>query len=140
MARKAKLIIEDHPKDYTGHPFITLIEYNGEKFLTIIDNYNKKTVSAYILDSCDIKKVSIVKLLDVVEKWFNDDEKQYPVSIEFARLGLLEEFGSVNQQFTTGYVTRVIGPFPQYDMGRPSKVKKRKKKELPDNIEYVSKF
>ena len=29
------LIVEEHPKDYTGYEFITLIKYNDQNYLTI---------------------------------------------------------------------------------------------------------
>ena len=76
------LIIEQHPDNYTGYPFITLIVYGESQLLTIIDNQDKHNIYAYVLDFCQIEHIDEQLILKIANNWNNN--KNYPISIEFA--------------------------------------------------------
>lgn len=134
--KKFPLIIEDHPKNYNGYEFITLIHYNDQKFLNIVDNVTKKHIVTYVLDLCAVNEVCEKQVIDVAYEWYVDPEKNYPISIEFSRLGLSHEMNSILKLFSIDYVTRVIGPLPKYNMTGPVKVRKRKRKPIPANMQF----
>ena len=95
MARKkikniCPLIIEEHPEDYDGYPFITLIQYtNDQEIITIVDNSNDKSISAFVIDLCAQEKVDEKILITIASEWYYSNAKnQYPLSIEFSRRNL----------------------------------------------------
>lgn len=133
------LIIEEHPNNYNGYEFITLVNYIDKRYLCIIDNVTKKHIVSYVLDSCAVNNVCEKEVIDIAYEWYTDESKNYPISIEFSRLGISEDMSSILRLFSIDYVTRVIGPLPKYDMTGPIKVRKRKRKPIPANMEYTVK-
>lgn len=133
MATKQKipLIIEKHPETYTGLPYITLIEYRKSLLLCVVDNTTDSHIHAYVLDLCGPENVSEIQLLEVVENWHQDKDKQYPVSIEFSRHGLTTAVTKVYKSLNIEFVSRVIGPAPEFDMAGSKRVVKRKRKPIP---------
>lgn len=132
MSKKYPLIVESYPSDYDGYEFITLISYNDQEYLTIIDNVTNKNIVAYVLDYCEQTKIDQNKLIDVVNQWFEFERQSYPVSVEFSRLGLSDITGKILRCFPIDYVTRVIGPLPEFDIQGAKKIKKRKKKDVDE--------
>ncbi len=134
------LITEPHPEGYTGYPFITLIRYNGDTVLTIIDNVSNKQIVGYVLDLCSPNNISEMAVVKVAYDWFYSERyRKHPLSIEFSRLGLAGVVAPIIRAYPTEYVTRVIGPLPTFKMGGVIKSKKKKRKPIPDNIEFVNK-
>lgn len=137
-SKKFPLIIEDHPNDYNGYPFITLIKYNDESFLTIVDNIYKKHISAYVLDLCAPQEVDELKIVNIANHWYSEHFNSYPISIEFSRRNMTEEVSKICRSYSIDYITRVIGPVRKFDMGNPSKIRKRKRK-FSKNMEIINK-
>lgn len=133
------LIAEAHPEDYHGYEFITLIRYNDENYLSIVDNVVNNQIVAYILDFCGPTSINEEHLIEVVDRWYQKSRSQYPVSIEFSRLGIVESLTPILRCLPIDYVSRVIGPLPEFNMGGPFKVKKRKKKSIPNGVEFIDK-
>ncbi len=136
---KYPLIVEDHPINYNGYEFITLIKYNDTDYLNIIDNVCNKQIITYVLDLCGPSNLDEEFIINIARKWYVENKQNYPISIEFSKLNLAEETSKILRYFSIDYVTRVIGPLPEYNMGGPFKVKKRKRKPIPKNIEYINK-
>lgn len=129
--------VEKHPSDYEGYDFITLIKYNDEVNLTIIDNVYKKHIDAYCLDLCSPTNVDERTIIKVANYWYNSNTTNYPISIEFSKRGLSELSSKILKSYPIDYITRIIGPVvPQFYMGNPKKVRKRKRKP-PKNYEIV---
>lgn len=139
MNKKFPLVVEDHPDDYDGPEFITLIRYNDESYLNIIDNVSKKYIHCYVIDLCGPEHFSEERLIRVAYDWYEHNGDRYPISVEFSKRNLVEETSVIFRSFPIDYVTRVIGPLPNFNMGGPQKVRKRKRKEVPDGIEIVYK-
>ena len=70
----APLVIEEHPSDYEGYPFITLVQYRDEHILTIINNSDDKTVQAYVLDLCGPESVKEELVIAVALQWLEESE------------------------------------------------------------------
>lgn len=134
------LITEPHPDGYTGYPFITLIRYNDENHLNIIDNVVNKQIVGYNLDSCAASNINELFVVEIAEEWFySERHKKIPLSVEFSRLGYAGYMSSIIRCYPTEFVTRVIGPLPEYKMGGVFKSKKKKKKSIPPELEFNDK-
>lgn len=137
-----KLIPEAHPATFQGYEFLTLVRFNDEDYITIIDNVVKGEIVAYVMDFCrkefdarpEETEEAIVK---VAIDWYENNRTNYPISVEFARQGLSSISSRIVRKFPVDFVTRVIGPLPEFNMGAPHKVKKRKKKAIPKNVEVI---
>ena len=137
----SKLIREDHPSDYTGYKFITLIQFNDEKFLTIVDRVTDKTISAYILDLCGPQNIDEESILNIAYEWSLSPRKNFPISFEFTRLGIINEVSSIQRSFNKDFIERVIGPLPAVEVVKATvKRKKRKKINLPIDTIITEKF
>lgn len=132
------LIVEDHPADYNGYPFITLILYRDEHFLTIIDNADDKHVKAFVLDLCGPEHIREDVVVDIAAEWWKDRKDRFPISFEFSRLGLTDRLSAIYRTFNIEYIKRVIGPLQKFEMSEVTSVKRRKRKALSKGIEIHS--
>lgn len=128
------LIIEEHPDDYDGYPFITLIQYRDEHYLTIVDNADKKSIHAYVLDLCGPESVDENIIVSIVVDWWENRRDRFPVSFEFSRLGITSEVSKIHKSFNKEYVKRIIGPLSTFEMEKTSSVKRRKRKPIPPGM------
>jgi hypothetical protein len=127
------MIIESHPDTYNGYPFITLVQFNERHLLTIIDNYDKKTIKAYVLDFCEVVQIDELSLIEVANNWFGEGHPTYPISIEFSKLGLTAEVSKIYRSYAIDSVSRIIGPMSSFDMDHIHKVK-RKRRVIPSDV------
>lgn len=137
--KSVPLIVEDHPDNYNGYPFITLIQYRQQHFLTIVDNSSKKSINVFVLDYCAPEKIDEEFLITVAAHWYQHSSDKYPLSIEFSKRGLVSETSKLLRTFNIDFVSRVIGPLPSFPMGETTTVRRRKRKVLPKNIHVKKK-
>ena len=133
------LIVENHPVDYDGYPFITLIQYRDQQLLAIIDNANDKQIKSFVLDLCEPAHVDEESIIKIAMNWFNNRSDQYPISIEFSKLGITNEVSKILRTFNIEFVTRVIGPLPKFEMNNVQSIKRRRKKLVPEGMQVVHK-
>lgn len=138
------LISEPHPVTYLGPPFLTLIRFNEKDYINIVDNVINSEIVTYVLDLCPKEfdyhsEMREQALIEIAYEWYENSKASYPISIEFSRRGVSIETSKILRRFPVDYVTRVIGPLPQFEMGGPFKVKKRKRKPVPNNVEFINK-
>lgn len=131
--RQVPLIVEQHPDDYTGLPFITLIQYNKQSHLTIIDNAVEKTINAFVLDLCGPEDIDQQALFEVVTEWYENNRDNHPLSIAFSMLGLTGTVSGIYKTFNIDFVSRVIGPMPKFNMQPQKSIRRRKRKDIPKN-------
>lgn len=124
-----QLVIEPHPVEYTGFPFITLIQYNKQQLLTIIDNADETCIKAYVLDLCGPELVKEELILETANEWFINNRSKYPLSIEFSKNNVSEISSKIYRTFNIDFVTRVIGPITKFNMKATKSIKRRKRKE-----------
>lgn len=136
--KQIPLIVEPYPEDYTGYKFITLIRYNDINYLNIVDNVINNTINSYVLDLCSPNNIKEEYIIDIAHDWFSNNYSKYPISLEFSKRGLGDEFGKIFRSFPLDYVTRVIGILPEFKM-TSYKIRKRKKKNIPNGIEFIDK-
>ncbi len=128
------LIVEKHPTDYTGYPFITLIKFRQDHILTIIDNSDDKSIISYVLDDCGPAKVSEELLITIASDWYAGGCK-YPLSIEFSKRGVNDHFSPILRTFSLEFVSRVIGPVPSYKMDQAITIKRKRRKPISAAVE-----
>ena len=128
------LIVEDHPSNYNGYPFITLLQYKDSDQLVIVDNVDDKNIDAYVLDLCGPENVNEEKMIEVVSEWWNKHRKDYPISFEFSKLNMAREVSRIYRSFHIEYVTRVIGPLSNFGSKEPPKVRRRRRKPIPPGV------
>lgn len=124
------LIIESHPVDYNGYPFVTLIQYHKKTMLTIVNNIDESSVEAFVLDLCGPQHVNEEAIIAVAAQWYENGQNK-PLSFEFSKLDVLESAQRIFRTFNIDYVTRIIGPIHKFDLNPTSNVKRRKRKNLP---------
>lgn len=128
-------LIEPHPKNYKGYPFITVVQYNKEHFLTIIDNVNDKSIIGYVLDKCGPEGLSESLIIEVSERWYRNSKDLHPLSIEFSKLSMANTTSKILKSFNIEFVTRIIGPLFYFPMDGHTKIKRRKRRPLPPSIQ-----
>lgn len=131
------LIVEPHPDNYNGYPFITLIQYYQEHILCIVDNVSDKMIKAFVLDHCSNVGIDEEHVIAIASEWFNKNKDKHPLSIEFSIRGI--SLSPIYRSFNIEYVTRVIGPMSQYDMGDNVKIRRRRKKTTTKTTELHKK-
>lgn len=139
MTKDFPLIVENYPENYDGYEFITLIRYNDENLLNIVDNVVNNNIITYVLDMCAPNNINEEAIIDIAYNWFYNHKNDYPISIEFSKKGLAYETSKILRCFPIDYVARVIGPLPNYKMTGVYKIRKRKKKSIPEGMEVIEK-
>lgn len=134
-ANAVPLIIENHPDNYNGYPFITLIQYRNQHVLTVVDNMTAKKVKAYVLDLCGPVQVDEEEIINVAAEWYEFDYERHPISIEFSKRGLSSHVSKIYREFNVDFVTRIIGPVPRFDMSTIHSIKRRRRKIVPPGLE-----
>lgn len=125
------MIVEKHPDDYNGLQFLTLIQYAKKPVLGIVDNLDSSTLRAYILDFCVPENVDEETILLVAHEWFETNQNNYPISIEFSRRGMTQMTEPFYKIFPINQVQRIIGPIFEFPMNNVIKTKKRRIVPVP---------
>lgn len=132
------LIIETHPHDYTGFPFITLIQYRKQPMLAIIDNADDEVIRAFVLDLCGPEHVDEEMLIHAAAEWYATNRNNFPISIEFSRRGLTPLTSKIYRALNIEFVSRVIGPVPKFPFSTVKSIKRRRRKAIPSGVEIHS--
>lgn len=124
------LSVENHPEDYNGYPFITLIRYDGENIFCIVDNANEKTINAFVLDLCKPEKIEEDELISIAFEWYTTSRRSYPLSIEFAKRNCAFAYNRIYRTYNIDFVARVVGPLPHYEMFEVASIRRKRKKSV----------
>lgn len=128
------LIVEPHPLDYTGFPFVTLIQYRKQPMLAIVDNVDDSVIRVFVLDLCGPENVSEEMVISTVADWYDTNKSSYPISIEFSKRGLTPITSKIYRALNIEYVSRIIGPVPKYPMSEIKSIKRRRRKPISHEI------
>lgn len=131
----APLLLEPHPRDYTGLPFLTLIQYRKHPVLTIVDNVDSQTLKVYVLDLCGPEGVDEETMVIAAADWYENNRFNYPISVEFSKRGMTADVSRVYKSFNVEFVSRVIGPVSKFPMVAIKSVKRRRRKTVPPGVE-----
>lgn len=136
MSKKnAPPLILEELQDKANHLYLTLIEYKKERYLTIIDNIRGSDISAYVLDYVDAEDIDMAWLLSVANIWYYKSSEKYPLSFEFAKLGVKDKVEPILRTFNIDYVSRMIGKIFVYDIDAKPKIKRKRVNIIPSTVE-----
>ena len=134
--KKIPPLIIEHFADTSNLCFISLIEYKRENYLGIIDNITDTELSAFILSHAKPEVIGVDDFIRFAIRWFYKSSGKYPLSFEFAKLGLSKKIQPLYKTFDLGYVSRVIGrPFIFDDLNTTTKIKRRRIVQVPEYVE-----
>lgn len=136
---EAPLIVEPHPADYVGFPFITLIQFRKHPMLAIIDNSTDVAIRAYVLDCCGSERVDEETIVRVAAEWYENGRHTHPLSVEFSRRGMTAVTSRIYRVLNLEFVARAIGPVPCYPMVTTKPIKRRRRKAIASTVEVGSK-
>lgn len=131
----APLIIEQHPKEYTGFPFITLIQYHKTPLLCVVDNADENVIRAFVLDMCGPAGINEEMVVMAAQEWYENHSTRYPISIFFSKQGLTKDTSKIYRTINVEFVSRAIGPVPKYPMTSTRSVRRRRRKPISPSIE-----
>lgn len=134
----APLIVESHPKDYIGFPFITLIQYRKQPMLAIVDNADDQVIRAFVLDLCGPEHVDEEMVIRTAAEWFENNKSNFPISIEFSRRGMTCVTSKIYRALNIEFISRVIGPIQKYPLSTVKSLKRRRRKPISANVEIHS--
>lgn len=124
------LIIEPHPQEYDGLPFVTLIQYSRDALLTIVDNIDGDVIRAFVLDLCGPESVDEEMIINVANEWYTTLHGTVPLSVEFSRRGLTHISSKIYRTLNIEYVSRIIGPVISYPTSEVKRVRRRRRRPL----------
>lgn len=130
----APLIVEDHPADYDGYPFITLIQQHTSHVLAIVDDVDDKRLRAFVLDLCGPSGVNEEQVIHVAAEWYDNSKDRYPLSIEFSKREMAEAMSPLLKSYNIDFITRVIGPMPRFTMHTNASIRRRRRKSVPEGV------
>ena len=133
--RSFPFIIQNHPAEYTGYPFLSVIQYKNNHIISIIDNVNKKTVKAFALDLCGPEGVSEELVINIASYWYEFERNRYPLSIEFSKRGLANITAKIMKTYSIDSISRIMGPLYIYPTDNVIKIKRRKRREIPTAVD-----
>lgn len=133
MAKAPPLIFEEIQNELNCI-FLTLIEYKKVKYLTVVENVVDDEIQAYVLDTLQAEGVDPNWFMSVAIKWFYSASDRYPLSFEFAKLGMGEVVKRSIRTFNINATSRVIGKLFIYNINAKPKVKRRKVQPIAEGI------
>lgn len=137
MKKFNKLVPENYPENYNGYRFISLIKYNEKSQITIVDNIISDNIHAFVLDECQALNLDENALISYAKEWFESDSDLIPFSVFLSKNKIEQDYYKTIKCFPVDFVSRVLGPLFHFNMGNPIKIKRKRKRDIPDNIEIV---
>jgi hypothetical protein len=131
---KAPPLVFEEVQDDMNSIFLTLIEYKRVKYLTVVENVVGDEIQAYVLDTLAAEGIDPSWFMSIAIKWFYAASERYPLSFEFAKLGMGEVVKRSIRTFNMNATSRVIGKLFTYNMTARPKIKRRKVQPLPENL------
>lgn len=136
MSKKnAPPLVLEEIQDRANHLYLTLIEYKKEKYLTIIDNISGSDISAFVLDVAAAEDVDLAWFLSIANIWYYKSSEKYPLSFEFAKLGVKNKITPILRTFNIDYVSRMIGKIFVYDIDSKPRIKRKRVNLIPSSVE-----
>lgn len=115
--------------------YLTMIEYKKERYLTIIDNIQGSDIKAFVLDHASAEGMDVQHILSIANLWYYRSSERYPLSFEFAKLGIKDQVAPILRTFNLDHVTRMIGKIFVYDIDAKPKVKRKRANQIPGSVE-----
>lgn len=124
------LVVETHPAQYKGFPFITYIQFHNSDVLAIIDNVHNKQLQCYVLDLCQPEAVDESDFIELVAGWYNLHSHRVPLSVYMNQMNVENGSSKIYRTYNIEYITRIVGPLFTYPIHEVI-VTRRKKRKSP---------
>lgn len=128
------LLVEDHPKLYSGFPFLTFIQFRTEHVLAVVDNVHDNQIQCYVLDYCGPEGIDEMKFMEVVDNWHKNERDLYPLSIALSRANLETHFNKIHRTYHLEFITRIVGPLYTFPIDEVKVTRRRRRKPIPASI------
>lgn len=133
------LVVENHPKQYKGFPFITYIQFHNSNVLAIIDNIHNKQLQCYVLDLCQPEEVDEVAFIEAATRWFESHSHRLPLSVFLNQLDLQDSTNKIYRTYNIEFITRIVGPLFTYPINEVVVTRRKKRKSpTPSKSKVVS--
>ncbi len=133
------LVVENHPKQYKGFPFITYIQFHNSDVLALIDNVHNKQIQCYVLDLCQPEEIDEAALIEVASRWYADHSHRVPLSVFMNQLGLDSSSNKIYRTYNIEFITRIVGPLFTYPINEVTVTRRKKRKSpVPNKSKVVS--
>lgn len=144
-ADQPELIIEEHPADYQGVPWITLVKYHDNKtHLVVVNCLAEEYLWAYALEAMSPPEQQVFHAI-CGEYWdallYNEPARiRVPMNQWLVERELSHLFGPKISGYYVDNISRIIGPV-RYSTPLPpkSRVKRRKRIDVPKELIKSSK-
>jgi len=129
---KVQPIVETHPSDYEGYPFMTLLQLKktNDGIIGVVDNWDNNSIKIYVLDLCELSELNEEHLLEAAYQWFTTS-LHIPFSIYLSQNDIHIIASKIYRVFPIDQIARVIGPCPKYDMATVGDIKRRRRRPIP---------
>lgn len=126
------LVSESHPVNYKGYPYLTAVHTKDGTSVVVIDNVVEKQMKMYVLDLANPNNLDLERILEVINHWYVNNSQNYPLSIEFSRLGMSGDTEKLLHTINTDAILRLVGPVFRFEIGKNSTnpIKRRKKQSV----------
>ena len=136
------LIIEEHPADYDGVPWATLIQYAGRSRLVVVNTLETDYLWAYGIENMNNRESDM--FYRVMEEYWISALYGEPLRrrispdqwISERRLGSI--FGRLISAYSVENISRIIGPV-RYPDPSPPKARVRRRKRIEINKDLIKK-
>ena len=132
--KKIPDLIFEELRDSSNLYYLSLIEYKRENYLSIIDNMTENEITAYVLDFAQQENMDIKQIFSISNQWFYSNSNRYPISFEFAKLGINKKLSPIYRKFDINYISRIIGHSFCYNT-ESTKVKRKRAIPINESIE-----
>lgn len=118
----------NHPLDYNGLPFLSIIHFNNNhnNQLVLVDNVIGGYVFCYNIGLLGQEGMKLEDLLPVIQEWYDRKKKTLPVCIEFMKLGLTKYTGKVYKSYPVTSIEYIQGPANKFCLNKISHKRKRR--------------
>lgn len=124
------LVVENHPKQYKGFPFITYIQFHNSDVLAVVDNIHNKQLQCFVLDLCQPEEIDEASFIEIAARWYQDHSHRVPLSVYMNQLGLDNSTNKIYRTYNIEFITRIVGPLFTYPINEVV-VTRRKKRKSP---------
>lgn len=138
-----KLVIENHPVDYSGVPWATLILYVGKHHLVVVNTLEPDYMWGYSIEAMSVEECELFgQVMD--QYWaatLYDDPLRNHVSPDqwLTERDMSSIFGKFMTAYNTESIVRVIGPV-RYPVPLPEKQRIRRRKRVDVNKNLIKGF
>ena len=126
------LIIEDHPEDYNGVEWVTLIQYTNHSKLIVVNSLEIDYLWGYSIESMSEEECEVFYY--IMEHYWTETLYGEPIRLRISpdrwitERGLGSTFGQLITAYNIENISRIVGPIREPDASPPkTRIRRRKR-------------